>query len=131
MNAFHDSAMPTLPPIHNCPDCDEPLMFGFSETSGLSGWKRGDSVNQSPDTNHYLCFPCRKAWKQRLDGPLTQDVVGDLSYFCCKRPECGARLDVTQDSMTPTEIQLRCEQGHQFAIELTEEGGLQLAALVP
>jgi hypothetical protein len=118
--------MTTLPPLHNCPDCDEPLAFAFSETSGLGGWKRGDGFNTTPDTAHYLCFPCRKAWKQRLTGPLTPDVVGDLAFFSCRRPECGATLDVTRESMTPTEIELTCRSGHRYAVRLTDEGGLTL-----
>jgi len=111
----------------NCPDCDEPLAFTFGETSGLSGWKRGDGMNLTPDTAHYVCFPCRKAWKQRLDGPLTQDIVGDLAFFNCRRPDCGEALDMTHESLVPTEVEMVCKAGHRFGVEPTDEGGLTLA----
>jgi hypothetical protein len=114
--------MPVL--AHTCPDCDEPLVFVFSETSGLSAWKRGDAVNTTADTWHYVCFSCAKAWKQRLSGPLTGDVVGDLAFFSCRRPECGATMAVTRESTTPTAIALTCAAGHHYGLNPTEEGGL-------
>jgi hypothetical protein len=119
--------MSTLPPLHNCPDCDEALAFTFSETSGLSGWKWGEAVNTTVDTMHYVCFPCGKTWKQRLDGPLTADIVGDLAFFSCGQPECGRPLRVTQESLTPTDVELACAGGHRYAVQLTDEGGLTLA----
>jgi hypothetical protein len=120
--------MTTLAPLHNCPDCDEALAFTFSETSGLSAWKRGDAVNLIVDTLHYVCFLCAKTWKQRLDGPLTQDVVGDIVFFSCGQPDCGRPIRVTHESLTPTEVELACEAGHRYGVQLTEEGGLTLLA---
>lgn len=118
--------MLTLPPIYNCPDCDEALAFTFSETSGLSAWKRGDAANTQVDTMHYVCFACAKTWKQRLQGPLTPDIVGDLVFFACGAPDCGRQLRVTRESLLPTEIELACENGHQYGVTLTDEGGLTL-----
>jgi len=118
--------MTTLLPLHNCPDCDEALAFTFSETSGLSAWKRGDAVNLTVDTLHYVCFLCARTWKQRLDGPLTQDVVGDIVFFSCGQPECGRPIRVTHESLTPTEVELACEAGHRYGVQLTDEGGLTL-----
>lgn len=118
--------MSQLPPLHNCPDCDEALAFTFSETSGLSGWKWGEAVNHEVDTLHYVCFPCGKTWKQRLNGPLTEDVVGDLVFFSCGQPECGRTLAVTKESLTPTEVELACSAGHAYSVKLTDEGGLTL-----
>ena len=75
-----------------CPDCDDPLVFAFMDTAGVGAWKRGDGFNTTADTAHYICFSCAKAWKQRLSGPLTPDVLGDLAFFTCKQPDCGATL---------------------------------------
>jgi hypothetical protein len=111
---------------HTCPDCDEPLAFTFEETSGLSGWKRGDATNVTPDTFHFVCFPCRKTWKQRLDGPLTQDIVGDIAFFTCSVAGCGGALDVTHESLVPTEVQLGCPAGHRFGVVIAETGELTL-----
>jgi hypothetical protein len=118
--------MPFVPAVHVCPDCDEPLAFTFSETSGLSGWKRGDGHNTTVDTAHYVCFPCAKAWKQRLDGPLTPDIVGDLAFFSCRLAECGGRLEVSVESAVPIEVELACPAGHRYGVSLTDEGGLTL-----
>jgi hypothetical protein len=118
--------MSPLAPLQNCPDCDEALAFTFSETSGLSGWKWGEAVNTQTDTMHYVCFPCGKTWKQRLSGPLTEDVVGDLVFFACGQPDCGKALTVTKESLTPTDVELACSGGHRFGVKLTDEGGLQL-----
>jgi hypothetical protein len=118
--------MTVLPPLYNCPDCDEGLAFTFSETSGLSAWKRGDAANTRADTMHYVCFGCEKTWKQRLDGPLTADVVGDLVFFACGQTECGRPIHVTHESLMPTEVELVCDAGHRFGVRLTEEGGLTL-----
>src|SRR5580765_1722316 len=118
-----------IPASHTCPDCDEPLAFTFSETSGVGAWKRGEGFNTRPDTAHYVCFACAKAWKQRLTGPLTPDVVGDMVFFSCKRPECGARLEVTHESLLPTEVQLTCGSGHRYTVTLTDEGGLTLEGI--
>jgi hypothetical protein len=118
--------MPFEPVAHVCPDCDEPIAFTFSETSGLGGWKRGDGYNTATDTAHYVCFPCGRAWKQRLDGPLTADVVGDLAFFSCRQPECGQRLEISHESGVPTDVQLACPAGHRYQVVSTEEGGLTL-----
>jgi hypothetical protein len=109
-----------------CPDCDEPVAFTFTETSGLGAWKTGGGFNSTPDTEHYVCFSCAKAWKQRLDGPLTPDVVGDLAFFTCRRPECGAALTITRHSLVPTEVELVCASSHTFTVGMTDEGGLTL-----
>jgi hypothetical protein len=109
-----------------CPDCDEPLAYAFHDTSGVGGQKRGDSYNTTPDSAHYICFPCAKAWKQRLSGPLTPDVVGDLAFFSCRITECGAKLTVTHESATPTEIELACGQGHRYRVSAGVGGGLVL-----
>jgi hypothetical protein len=109
-----------------CPDCDEPLFFAFEETSGVGAWKRGDGFNTTPDTKHYICFPCHRTWKRRLDGPLTPDVVGDLAFFSCRKPECGTQMTMTVESPIPTEIELGCQQGHRYRVSATDEGGLTL-----
>jgi hypothetical protein len=118
--------MPFVPADHVCPDCEEPIAFTFSETSGLGGWKTGDGYNTETDTAHYVCFPCGKAWKQRLDGPLTPDVVGDLVFFSCRQVECGRRLEISHESAVPTEVQLACPAGHEYGVAFTDEGGLTL-----
>lgn len=120
--------MTTLPPVYDCPGCDEALAFTFSETSGLSGWKSGDAFNTTVDTMHYVCFGCEKTWKQRLDGPLTPDVVGDLVFFSCGKPDCGRPITVTHVSLIPTDVELECAGGHRYGVTLTDEGGLTLAA---
>ena len=115
------------PPDHICPDCDEPLAFAFQETSGLSAWTRGEGNNLTPDTHHYVCFPCRKSWKQRLDGPLTGDVVGDLVFFTCGKAGCGLPLEITRESLVPTEVELACRSGHRFAVRMGDEDALRLS----
>lgn len=110
-----------------CPDCDEPVPFAFHDTSGVGAWKLGDGFNTTPDTAHYVCFPCGKAWKQRLTGPLTPDIVGDLAFFSCRVAGCGAPLAITRESATPTDIELRCGQGHAYTVQSTDDGGLILA----
>lgn len=107
-----------------CPDCDEPLFYTFTTTAGLGAWKRGDGSNTTPDTDHYVCFPCHKTWQQRLDGPLTPDVVGDIVFFSCRENDCGAQMFVTRESDIATEIELTCANGHVFRIEANEDGGL-------
>jgi len=109
-----------------CPDCDEPLAFTFWDTAGVGAWKQGDGFNTTPDTAHYVCFLCAKAWKQRLDGPLTPDVVGDLAFFSCREQDCGASISVTKESPTPTEIELACQNGHRFKVAPGPDGGLVL-----
>jgi hypothetical protein len=109
----------------NCPDCDEPIVYAFQTTSGLGAQKQGDAFNTTPDTKHYLCFLCLKAWKQRLEGPLTPDIVGELAFFSCRVPECGGRLDVTSDAHTPTSIEMACSHGHRYRVQ-TEGDGLAL-----
>jgi hypothetical protein len=116
------------PDAHACPDCDEPMAFTFLETSGLGAWTRGEGYNTTPDTAHYVCFFCAKAWKQRLDGPLTTDIVGDLAFFSCGQPDCGARLQVSAESAVPTEVELTCLFGHRYGVSMTDNGGLQLQA---
>jgi hypothetical protein len=114
---------------HQCPECDEPLLFAFSEASGLSAWKRGDAVNTDVDTWHYLCLPCGKAWKQRLSGPLTGDVVGDLAFFSCGQPDCGARIHVIREAPTAAEVELACAVGHRYRLSPTDEGGFTLQGI--
>ena len=104
-----------------CPDCDEPLLFAFRDTSGVGAHKRGDNFNTVPDTDHYLCFPCTKAWKQRLDGPLTPDIVGALAFYTCRRGECGRSLAVTNLSDVPTDVALACAVGHSYRVQWTGE----------
>jgi hypothetical protein len=110
-----------------CPDCGDPLAFAFTDASGVGAHKRGDNFNTTPDTDHYVCFPCGKAWKQRLSGPFTPDVVGDLAFFSCRQPACGARLAVTRESATPTALELACSRGHRYAIQSSPDGSLTLA----
>jgi len=112
----------------NCPDCDDPLVFAFMDTAGVGAWKRGDGFNTTPDTYHYICFACAKAWKQRLDGPLTPDVLGDIAFFTCKQPDCGAALTVTRLSSTPTEIELTCSNGHRYGVATSDDNWLTLEA---
>ena len=111
----------------HCPDCDELLVFAFWDTAGVGAWKQGDGFNTTADTGHYICFPCAKAWKQRLDGPLTPDIVGDLAFFNCREQDCGAPLAVTRESSTPSEIELACANGHEFRIADGPDGGIVLA----
>ena len=112
-----------------CPDCDEPLAFTFFDTSGVGAHKRGDNFNTIPDTRHYVCFACASAWKQRLDGPLTPDVVGDLAFFSCRAPECGRRLEVVGEAATPTAIRLVCASGHDHVVRSDGNEGLVLEPL--
>ena len=105
-----------------CPDCDEPVVYAFHDTSGISGQKQGAHYNTTPDSAHYICFACAKAWKQRASGPLTPDIVGDLAFFSCKNLACGAKLTVTHESTTPTEIELACGQGHRYRVAATSDG---------
>ena len=110
-----------------CPDCDDPLAFAFRDTAGVGAWKLGDGFNTTPDTAHYLCFACARAWKQRLDGPFTPDVVGDLAFFSCREQDCGAALVVTRESTVPTEVELSCPNGHRFGVTPGPDDGLILA----
>jgi hypothetical protein len=109
-------------PLPACPDCDDPLAFAFETTSGVGAHKRGDSFNTTPDTTHYICFACGCAWKQRLSGPLTPDVVGDLAFFTCRDHACGAAMIVTHESSTPIGLELTCAQGHRYAVTALDEG---------
>ncbi len=102
--------------VRTCPDCDEPVPFTFHSTSGVGAYKRGDNFNTTPDTAHYICFPCAKTWKQRLDGPLTPDIVGDMSFFVCADMACGAPVAVTREAAEPTEVELACSNGHRYRI---------------
>lgn len=115
-----------MPANFTCPDCDEPLAYAFHDTAGVGAWKQGEGVNTTPDTAHYLCFPCAKAWKQRLDGPLTPDILGDLAFFVCRRDDCGERLLITRESTVPTENELTCPHGHRFLVVDDGSGGLTL-----
>jgi hypothetical protein len=121
--------MAAAPDPRFCPDCGDLIHFTFSETSGLDAWKRGEGYNMTPDTQHYVCFSCGKAWKQRLNGPLTPDVVGDIAFFSCRRDDCGLPLAVSRESAAPIDIELRCAHGHRFAVRGTDEGGLTIEAI--
>jgi len=116
--------------VLTCPDCDEPLAFTYLDTSGVGAHKRGDNYNTTPDTRHYVCFACAKAWKQRLDGPLTPDVVGDLAFFTCRVSECGRRLGVLVEGPSPTDVQLGCDGGHRFVVRSDGSDGLLIEAVV-
>jgi hypothetical protein len=114
--------MTELPDSKLCPDCDEPLAFAFGSTSGVGAHKRGDHFNTTPDTSHYVCFPCGRAWKQRLAGPLTPDVVGELTIFTCRDHSCGAAMKVTTESATAAGTGLTCEAGHRHVVTEGDEG---------
>ena len=115
-------------PLRHCPDCDDPIPYTFTDTAGVGAWKLGDGFNTTPDTLHYVCLPCGKAWKQRLDGPLTPDIIGNLAFFSCRHPDCGATLGVSGEPATPAGAQLLCTNGHRFVVVETEDGGLTLGA---
>lgn len=117
------------PQPHTCPDCDDPLTFAYTDTSGQGAHKRGDHFNTTPDTRHYLCFPCEKAWKQRLDGPITPDIVGDVAFFSCRAPGCGERLHVGDVSNETGAVELGCARRHRYAVAADEFGDLTLRAL--
>ncbi len=112
-------------PVPTCPDCDTPLAFAFGSTSGVGAHKRGDHFNTTPDTEHYLCLPCGRAWKQRLSGPITPDIVGELTFFTCRDHECGAAMVVSRESTSPIGTELTCAQGHRYVV-VALEGGLTL-----
>jgi hypothetical protein len=118
--------MTISPDPRECPDCDDPLAFAFIDTSGVGAHKRGDNFNTVPDTVHYICFACAKAWKQRLDGPLTPDIVGQLAFFTCRHTDCGREMRVTRESTVPTEIEVGCSAGHRFSVRAADGGGLTL-----
>jgi len=109
-----------------CPDCDEPLVFTFKDTSGVGAHKRGDNFNTTPDTDHFVCFSCASAWKQRLSGPVTPDIVGDLAFFVCRHADCGGRLAITHESLAPTDVELTCPRGHGYIVVAAQGGGLAL-----
>jgi hypothetical protein len=117
---------------HPCPDCDEPLVFAFRDTSGTGAHKRGDAFNTVPDTDHYVCFVCLKAWKQRLDGRLTPDLVGDLAFFACRVEDCGRRLEPAgkqiADAAVERPFELQCAHGHRFELRRSQDGSLVLEA---
>ncbi len=119
--------MSPTPTTFTCPDCDDPLSFAFTDTSGVGAHKRGDAFNTTPDTAHYVCFACGRAWKQRLSGPLTPDAVGDLAFFSCRQADCGEPLAVTHASDVPLEVELACPKGHRYGVAPGEGGGLRLA----
>ena len=96
------------------------------DTAGVGAWKRGDGFNTVPDTSHYVCFPCGKAWKQRQDGPFTPDMIGEIAFFSCRNNDCGAPLTVTRHAAAPTEVELACVNGHEFGVQATDDGGLTL-----
>jgi hypothetical protein len=112
--------------IRSCPDCDDEMPFAFMDTSGVGAWKLGDGFNTTPDTAHYVCFPCAKTWKQRLNGPLTPDIVGDLAFFSCGHLACGAMLVVTTESSIATNVELTCVNQHRYAVRGSDDGGLVL-----
>jgi hypothetical protein len=109
-----------------CPDCGEAVAFTFMDTSGVGAQKRGDGYNATPDTAHYICFPCRKTWKQRAGGPLTPDIVGEIAFFSCRREGCGSALTLTRESAVATDNELACPQGHRYGVVATGDGGLRL-----
>ena len=115
-------------PVPACPDCDEPVAFAFGSTSGVGAHKRGDHFNTTPDTVHYVCFPCGRAWKRRLSGPLTPDVVGELTFFTCRDASCGAAMSVSRESATPEGTELTCAKGHRHAVTAFD-GGLTVTAM--
>jgi hypothetical protein len=90
-----------------CPACGDPIPFAFNDAGGVGAYKRGEGFNNTPDTAHYVCFPCGKCWKQRLDG-------------------CGTAMLVTRESATPVEVELTCMQSHRYAVRPADDGGLQL-----
>jgi hypothetical protein len=108
-----------------CPACDEPLDYAFMDTSGLGGQKRGDAYNTVPDSAHYVCFACASAWKQRADGPLTPDAIGEIAFFTCRAPDCGRPLVVTSgtDAMS---VELECGDRHRFFLARTDDGELAI-----
>ena len=124
-----ESTLGRMRRAYSCPECDEPIAFAFRDTSGQGGHKRGDAFNTTPDTDHYVCLLCLKAWKQRLDGPLTPDVVGELTFFTCREPTCGARLDVTRESGAPAGTELACAAGHRYVVVAMSDGALGLDAV--
>ena len=113
-----------MPSSHVCPDCGDPVLFAFSDTAGLGAQKQGDGYNTTPDSAHFVCFLCGKAWKQRLNGPLTPDVVGDIAFFTCKDLDCGRALTVTADAADGVGTTLTCASGHAHAVIATDEGGM-------
>ena len=114
--------MPDQTSQRTCPDCDDPVPFTFHSTSGVGAYKRGDNFNTVPDTAHYICFPCGKTWKQRLDGPLTPDIVGELAFFTCGDHTCGAAMAVTRESVDPIGVELTCSQRHRYRVAAFEDG---------
>lgn len=114
---------------HECPTCGDPLAYTFTDTAGLGGWKTGDGYNTTPDTTHYVCFACASAWKQRLSGPLTPDMIGDIAFFTCRDVECGSRLTVTRESFEVTEVELTCSKGHRYGVRRADAGELTLVAM--
>jgi hypothetical protein len=118
-------------PIDECPTCGAPLAFTFIDTAGVGAWKRGDGYNTTPDTRHYACFARGGAWKRRLDGPLTPDVVGQLAFFTCRQQDCGAVLSVIRESIEPVEVELACPHGHRYRVQEGDDGGLMLADAEP
>jgi hypothetical protein len=105
-----------------CPECGDPLVFTFIDTAGVGATKRGDHYNTTPDTTHYACFPCAKAWKQRLTGPLTSDIVGELALFTCTHPDCGRPLTMTNDATEASAVELGCASGHRFHVRQDDHG---------
>jgi hypothetical protein len=118
--------MPDDPQGLACPECEAPLAFTFVDTSGVGAWKLGDGFNTTPDTAHYVCFSCAAAWKRRLEGPLTPDVVGDLAFFTCRRDACGGRLTIAGNASDPADVELACPRGHRHRVQAVEGGGLVL-----
>ena len=88
--------------LRQCPDCEELMHYAFDDTSGVGAWKLGGGFATTPDSAHYICFYCAKAWKQRLDGPLTPDMIGEITFFTCRATDCGARLEVVARLEAPT-----------------------------
>ena len=68
-----------------------------------------------------------RARKPIVMASLFVRVVGDIVFFSCGQSDCGRPIRVTHESLTPTEVELACEAGHRYSVQLTDEGGLTLA----
>jgi hypothetical protein len=53
-------------------------------------------------------------------------MIGDITFFTCRRDDCGAPMTVTRHATVPTQVELACGNGHLFSVQPTAEGGLIL-----